>query len=741
MLVENNFSGSENNEITTDELTYIDTLPEHLKLVEVTSNIWGTKFKIHGIAKSILPANLGQVTYKTSLLHLQPRQMTLVITELRDDFPIMPDPSFNPNIFSEDEEDYNVKSSRNIHRNREHNNSSNSNSGHLLLIAPMSPRPKNRFSSHSNSQRPSISYCNNNPPISSTSSSSSSSANIPSTSKTPPRSLGPLAKAESYDDDLFETPVVPTKNIINYSNIISYGHNRSMPSSSNNQSRVAISPLYCEQSLPTLQSPKNAVAPSDIIFERPPAGQTSIMNFSSNLDCLSSISHVKSALSSENSRQNTNPLPINLNLNVEKSNNEGKSLQNFFAKKKSIEYIDDEPTPTSTSSHLDPPSISGMRSRKSIPNMIPDILTRSCSVGYLDNVELVPGDVTLSQLRNEATKRLVLVDRKINSSRKIRKNNLRRTNEIQSNGKYKNLKKSISLDSYDIFQNIPSLNKDLNNLFSQMPKLTESSENNTEDTENSSTELAITKTKKPKKTPKEKIYSIFSPRSTPILGRKNQNSKNNNKQNENTADVSIQVDIKKKSLLSKWRKSNDEQNEDQGECSKNIRERKKNRNFEIITSFTDSPLFSRKYRSSKNEIPNNGSRSQLQSEQNTPILGRRNMNRNEITTEPKAITTLENIISRLRDLDDEKVEGSSSNIRSSPSSPGPSKAKKNQHMSPIRNILNSPLLNRRKAKKTQIDTSDEDGNDDEHPNTHGSKSSYHDLETFQKAQLRQKVRF
>lgn len=68
----------------SDELAYVDTLPEEVKLVEVTSNLWGTKFKIHGLAKTV-PANLGQVTYKTSFLHLQPRQMTLVITELRDD--------------------------------------------------------------------------------------------------------------------------------------------------------------------------------------------------------------------------------------------------------------------------------------------------------------------------------------------------------------------------------------------------------------------------------------------------------------------------------------------------------------------------------------------------------------------------------------------------------------------------------------------------------------------------------
>jgi tubby-related protein 4 len=100
------FEGTESN---ADDLAYLDTLPEHLKLVEVTSNIWGTKFKIHGLTKTSLPANLGQVTYKTSLLHLQPRQMTLVITELRDDFPIGPDPNFNPNIFSEDEDEYNLK--------------------------------------------------------------------------------------------------------------------------------------------------------------------------------------------------------------------------------------------------------------------------------------------------------------------------------------------------------------------------------------------------------------------------------------------------------------------------------------------------------------------------------------------------------------------------------------------------------------------------------------------------------
>ena len=61
---------------------YMNILPEEKRLAEVSSNIWGTKFKIVGVSLNFLPQNLGQINYKASLLHLQPRQMTLEIIDL-----------------------------------------------------------------------------------------------------------------------------------------------------------------------------------------------------------------------------------------------------------------------------------------------------------------------------------------------------------------------------------------------------------------------------------------------------------------------------------------------------------------------------------------------------------------------------------------------------------------------------------------------------------------------------------
>lgn len=511
----------------------------------------------------------------------------------------------------------------------------------------MSPRP-NRFPSM-RTRRPSP-LANNY----TSSSSSSSTSTAPSSSHcNPPKSLGPLAKAESYDDDIIETPVAPTKQGISYSNLIS-SYGRSSSSSSNNQSRVAISPLYCEQSVPTLQSPKNAVAPSDIIFERPPAGQTTLMSYSSSADYSNNVVQVKNALISDHARQNShvNPVPLNLNLNLERIiDNRSKGA----IKKKDIQYIDDEPTPSTSSQVMEiQPSMNRTQTAISICPLFPDVITRSCSVGYLDDMEIIPGEVTLSQLRKETPKRLILVDRKI-PHRKYRKVTNQHRQSIQQ-AKYKNFKKSISLDSCDVLHDIPNLNKDLNNLFKQMPKLTESSEN-TEDTEHSSTELTITINKKnkltstPKRSPKEKICSFFSSRSgTPILGRKFKNSNQCNCSSSSCSKCSKNDESGKPSndgqtLTAKPplipKKQLKKQQSELGECSKAPREHKRNKNLELITSFTDSPLFSRKYRASKNEFAN--TRPLLQSEHNTPILGRRSDNRSSSSDsgQPVEVTPIE----------------------------------------------------------------------------------------------------
>ena len=72
--------------------------------MEVTSNIWGTKFQLTGNA-SCLPACLGQVVYKTSLLHLQPRQMTITIGEISPPrYVLARDPNFTPAPVSDDED-------------------------------------------------------------------------------------------------------------------------------------------------------------------------------------------------------------------------------------------------------------------------------------------------------------------------------------------------------------------------------------------------------------------------------------------------------------------------------------------------------------------------------------------------------------------------------------------------------------------------------------------------------------
>lgn len=850
----------------------------------MTSNIWGTKFKIHGLAKT-LPANLGQVTYKTSLLHLQPRQMTLVITELRDDFPTGPDPNFNPNIFSEDEED--------------HNQTQTGSSSRKLVetappIAPMSPRP-NRFPSRPRRQTPSALVSSGRPPL---------------------PHLGPLARAESYEDDTDgpdggeppRTIATPPRQGISYSSLVSQCSRPSSASSS--QSRVAISPLYCEGSVPTLQSPKNAVAPSDIIFDRPPAGQTTLMSYSSNTDYANNVVQVKNALMSSdhnrtNNQSHVNPVPLNLNLNLERmeakasssrdtSHSTACSSKHGTPKKQNLKYIDEETPSTSAKPVVPEPSTSGtstsncnstlsgstMKRTPTVVSMtpavtsgIPESITRSCSVGYLDNMEIVPSDAVLSMMRKETPyKRLVLVDKK--RQKKYRKNidDLKKTKLRQGC-------KSKSLDSCDILQDSPNLNRDLINLFRQMPKVSELSENETEYSSSDQIERmrpavqssgaaskrrpsmkfpGVTGFSQPiSKTPilnrKEKpkscaICKMISPtvNSTELVCvkcRKNGGAATSNgvdKENNSIEDLQnhIYVDIvsakppqapqkSKRSILEQYISSvysnngelviKDNPSGASSSSSKNSVDKKNNnsnadvngvcstpkskirKNFEIVTSFTDSPLFSRRHRSL-----NRSDSSKLQSENNTPMMSRKAENeaskvengesrrsrrkdesprrhrRNDscpgpslennngegpplqpveitpveqkasVSLHTQALTTLENIISRLRDLDEGRLTPPSSPSnsrlpRSSPASPAPSKkSKRHQSASPIRHILNSPLLNRRQRKKQHTESSDDENQlltqTDDSSGGSGGNKQYRDLETFQKAQLRQKVR-
>lgn len=328
--------------------------------MEVTSNIWGTKFKIHGLASSV-PANLGQVTYKTSLLHLQPRQMTLVITELRDDFPVGPDPSFNPNLFSEDEDEI-----------INHDEKSRFRIGvdNCPPIAPMSPR------------------CNR--------------LQKQKTNHFTERNLPVLTKPDSsVNDEYVELTncdtVRPKASSSSQSTSFVGQMSRNGGNSGANQ-RHAVSPLCCDGSVPALQSPKNAVAPSDIIFDRPPA-QTLIS------------------------------YPVS---DYTKTNNK-------IEKKKEVQL--EQAGPSTSNSQ-----------QQSRPVCLADSMVRSCSVGYLDLVDaqLVPSDVALMMLRKEAPKRLVLVNNKAKQKRQSRPTS--RHKKYSLNGqKLKNCGKSKSLDSSDIF--------------------------------------------------------------------------------------------------------------------------------------------------------------------------------------------------------------------------------------------------------------------------------------------------
>lgn len=444
---------------------------------------------MHGLAKNV-PANLGQVTYKTSLLHLQPRQMTLMITELRDDYPVGPDPTFNPNIFSEDEEE--------VFQSNDSNESPSHTNNNIRRKLTLNERMNN-----SNNFNQNDSYTSNN-----------NNQNGPS-----------LARAESYD----EFPYIDTNEAMNnvpesvYSTPMRHATQpaeRRVNNTSGVPNRHAISPLRCESSVPTLQSPKNAVAPTDIIFERPSpqtvtcggrgdfcGGRTDYGVRGDNVSLKGNLSNLEQQsfnlnLSLEPSRQvtikkcdnhvtdnclsklrknicsrgesasydmNTRILKSLCNKNYEHEvhpdalTRRGDTIKHL-QKSEDLKFIDEETPVDTTINNLTDKAreVTGkvQRTTTVVPispvcATIPvyDTMTRSCSVGYLDLVDpqVLHAQVSLTALRGEPPRRLVLVNNKRHrrQRRHVRASEVKQT-ECTKTPSLRRCGKSRSLDSSEM---------------------------------------------------------------------------------------------------------------------------------------------------------------------------------------------------------------------------------------------------------------------------------------------------
>ncbi|XP_030760471.1 tubby-related protein 4 [Sitophilus oryzae] len=592
-------------DLDQEELNYADTLPEQVRLVEVTSNIWGTKFKIHGLA-SVVPANLGQVTYKTSLLHLQPRQMTLVITELRDDFPIGPDPTFNPNLFSEDEEEPVANSAGEKPKNPR------MSMDNCPPIAPMSPR-----TSALTKQK---AYLHNE----------SNVANF--SAENAGEDKCSFVEIEDRDQIRPQNLLRPTTSQNSTSFIGSLGK----PGGQNQ--KHAISPICCEVSVPSLQSPKNAVAPSDIIFDRPSAPTIISYSTSSNNNL-----QVKPTFDQHNAR---NDLSVSFNLNsndhkpiaLRKTQAECsyRSRQNPDSPGKAAPPQDDKDCfQFPQSQNQKPPEVRTAH-----------LITRSCSVGYLDmvDVQMVPPIFRTANLNREnANKRLVLVNNDRDGGKRRQSRLRTKPASVKVNGQLKNFGKSKSLDSSDIFHG-------------------------------STTPSFVLKEKK--------IPEQIEP--APVIEK-----------------IEEPEPKKPEKVVSNKRST--------------------------ARDFFSSPLMRRRKDRGKSK---NGSTD-----------GEKNgCEKNGVPVHTQALANLEKLITRLREDDSGKSTPPNSPRlpRSSPSSPAPvKKGLRPQSASPIRKkLMNSPFLSRKKNKYQESSDDEVTASTDEVFNG----TNYKDLETFQKSQLRQKLK-
>lgn len=720
------------------------------------------------------------------------------------------DASFNPNVFSEDEDEQSAMNQKRINANES-----------APMIAPMSPRP-NRFPSRAKN---------------------SNSSKLEKTKNL----LGPLAKAEMYEDDgalnepnVSECQSTQSKPIRpkhietsitsscrpgpSYSSFVAQ-YSRSS-SNGSSQSRHAISPLCCEGSVPTLQSPKNAVGPSDTIFERPPAVQTaSIIGYPNSNDYASSIVHTKASISSEQSKSNAQQIQQNQHhstiANGTTSRDYGKngriSSDRMHIKKKDLQYIDDDATATVTATTPTPIPLSTQLSNTNTTTPVPSepnmhrtatvisispacmniSMTRSCSVGYLDSVD-TPSDEALSILRRETpNKRLVLVDRKPNKKTKQTDNQTRKMKLIKCG-------KSKSLDSCDL-KEIPTKGS-TNDAANVMPKLCEGHESEADSPihvrkmqpklietsiigslSNAAEQLCLNchnaaklmQCEQCRKTSTNVIVDQIKTVSNSSSSKSSISSFT-----ENTPKTPSKLDhMLSEAIRAGSSGSSSSSSSSSNSSSRNKLERKAKppkKNTEVITSYTDSPLFSRKHRFGEEASSSRYSSSDTRS---SPLLCRKfetgisllkqfsearkrkkeenlqlikadsqndlhqmpsNDTKPPVALHTQALTTLENIISRLRDLDDTHGRTPASPQhsrypRSSPASPALSKKnKRTTSTSPIRHLLNSPLLNRKNRKKQHVESSDDESHNNSNEESPG-KYSYRDLETFQKAQLRQKV--
>ncbi|KAL1506150.1 hypothetical protein ABEB36_005566 [Hypothenemus hampei] len=624
-----------NVELEPNDLSYVDTLPEQVRLVEVTSNIWGTKFKFHGVAATV-PANLGQVTYKTSLLHLQPRQMTLVITELRDDFPVGPDPSFNPNLFSEDEEEQTVEQAS------EKSKCPRVNMDSCPPIAPMSPRTSalSRQKSYLNAEA----TCGTSNNVVIGREEKCSFMEIEDRDHVRPQNL--LRPTNSQNSTSFIGPL-------------------SKPNGQNQ--KHAISPICCDVSVPPLQSPKNAVAPSDIMFDRP-SGPTIISYASSNSTNLQVKPNIE--------QHNKNDISVSFKI----SNGDQKPI----ALRKSNQ-IQTEPSSSQQSNGKLVKREEDMWKAKGFDDnrvgnsqkiISRGIMTRSCSVGYLDlivDAQRVPYVIRMSSRRffNNNNKRLVLVnDHK--DANKRRQSRLRQRPSSKLSYQLKTVGKSRSLDSSDIFHNS---NGSTNNFILTEKKIPEQIE------------------------PGESDIRILAESKDKIIINGKDKFNGNNNINNNMSKTS--------------------------NCANNIN---KNHHRRSARDFFSSPLMRRKKEN------NNKGKDKSKTEEATGGA-------NAHPTHTQGLVNLEKLIARLREDEICKSTPPSSPRlpRSSPSSPAPSKkGTRPQSSSPIRRkIMNSPLFVRRKYKNFQ-ESSDDEVNASGDDIFNGT--NYKDLETFQKSQLRQKLK-